>query len=236
MQVHYNKFKEDGQLSLNLVFAHYHFNNETQGTDSIDKFFTHLRLRAEDCRYVPFCIGPEKKSFMFKIGSAVNIISCQIYAHFGLSYGMQPPDSKLTSYSGDHIKVNGKVKLQCAYKCSSIGAMFYLVGTSTRPLIGLQSSLDLDLLHSTYSVDKLPTGTLGPLNKHSVMSNYEELFKGIGKLPENIELHQIKVREIFHCFHNMLPITPVYNGYIVNDIFCTPYCIYPLPPHPFRAL
>ena len=33
------------------MFAHFRFNNEVQGNDSIDKFVTRLRLRARDCRY-----------------------------------------------------------------------------------------------------------------------------------------------------------------------------------------
>jgi hypothetical protein len=51
VSIHYGKFKEHVQPTLNPVFARYRFKNETQGSDSIDKFVTRLRLRANDCRY-----------------------------------------------------------------------------------------------------------------------------------------------------------------------------------------
>ena len=38
-------------MMLNPIFARYRFNNEVQGSDSIDAFVTRLKLRAQDCNY-----------------------------------------------------------------------------------------------------------------------------------------------------------------------------------------
>ena len=39
------------QPNLNPIFARYRFNNEVQGSDSIDAFVKKLKLRAQDCNY-----------------------------------------------------------------------------------------------------------------------------------------------------------------------------------------
>lgn len=47
----YSRFKTHVQPKLNPIFARYRFNNEIQGTDSIDAFVTRLRIRARDCNF-----------------------------------------------------------------------------------------------------------------------------------------------------------------------------------------
>ena len=51
LDLHYRKFKEHVQPKLNPIFSRYKFNNEVQGSDSIDAFVTRLRLAARDCSF-----------------------------------------------------------------------------------------------------------------------------------------------------------------------------------------
>jgi hypothetical protein len=70
--------------------------------------------KTPDRAFVSLQIGPEKLRLTFKIdtGSAVNIISHQIYDQLRRNFPLEPLDYQLTSYSGDFIKVQGKVRLQ----------------------------------------------------------------------------------------------------------------------------
>ena len=51
LEAHYKRFQTYVQPKLNSVFARFRFYNEVQGADSIDKFITRLRLRAQDCKF-----------------------------------------------------------------------------------------------------------------------------------------------------------------------------------------
>ena len=47
----YTRFKDYVQPKLNPIFARFKFNNIIQGSDSVEKFVTKLRLAAADCRF-----------------------------------------------------------------------------------------------------------------------------------------------------------------------------------------
>jgi hypothetical protein len=49
-QKYHDKFKSRVQPTINSVFARYKFNIEVQGSESIDKFVTRLRINATDCK------------------------------------------------------------------------------------------------------------------------------------------------------------------------------------------
>ena len=51
MDTYYGRFKNHVQPKLNPIFVRYRFNNEVQGSDSIDAFVTRLKLRAQDYNY-----------------------------------------------------------------------------------------------------------------------------------------------------------------------------------------
>ena len=156
----------------------------------IDTVSANSSSQPPDRAFVLIDLGPNKTPVNFKIdtGSECNIISHETFQKLKLSYPLEPPDSKLTSYSGDLIKVIGKVRLPCSYKSNKISASFYVVENSATSLIGLRSSLDLRLIKMTYSVEnsrKEPK----ILTKDSVMSEYKTLFNGIGVIPGFAKLH-----------------------------------------------
>ena len=51
LEPHFKRFKAHVQPKLNPIFARYRFNNEIQGSDTIDNFVTRLRIRAQDCEF-----------------------------------------------------------------------------------------------------------------------------------------------------------------------------------------
>lgn len=52
LQTYYDKYLAHVQPKLNPIFARYKFNNELQGTSTIDQFVTRLKLLAVDCNFV----------------------------------------------------------------------------------------------------------------------------------------------------------------------------------------
>lgn len=145
-----------------------------------------------DRALVSLLIGPKQQSVQFKLdtGSAVNIISCQIFNSLRLTGPLEPPDSKLTSYSGNMIPVLGKVQLHCRYKAKDILTTFYVVDTAAPPLLGFRSCIDLGLIQLTYSVDmSTPADTTTGLTKQVIMTKHADLFQGVGKIPGKCKLH-----------------------------------------------
>ena len=51
LKTFYSRFKKHVQPTLNPIFARYQFNNEVQGSETIDSFVTRLRLKARDCSF-----------------------------------------------------------------------------------------------------------------------------------------------------------------------------------------
>lgn len=51
LKTYYEKIQKHTQPKLNPVFARFRFNNEVQGTDSIDKFVTRLKLKKRDGKF-----------------------------------------------------------------------------------------------------------------------------------------------------------------------------------------
>ena len=152
-----------------------------------DRVFTNLLL------------GPKKHSVSFKIdtGSVANILPYSHYKNLNLSNPLKPPDCKLTSYTGETLPVLGTVNLACRANSRSIQAKFHVVQSETTPLFGLKTSLDLELIKLTLSVeqDNLDNIKLQPLTKDAVVSKYCDLFTGIGNIQGECSLH-LKENEI----------------------------------------
>ena len=62
---------------------------------------------------------------------------------------------------------------------------FYVVESFAPPLLSLKTSLDLGLIQLTHSVDH----SSGTLDKPAILSQYKDLFEGIGLLPGTCSLH-----------------------------------------------
>lgn len=133
-------------------------------------------------------LGPNFKQTKFKIdtGSSVNTLPLKCFESLNVSSPLEPPDAKLTSYSGDSIQVHGKVVLNCVHKQTQLNATFYVVNDSAPPLLSLQTSVDLGLIELTYAINQ---AQYQPMTKSRVMTKYSDLFKVVGTLPGKSKLH-----------------------------------------------
>ncbi|XP_052809376.1 uncharacterized protein K02A2.6-like [Mya arenaria] len=129
-------------------------------------------------------IGPVKKPIKFKIdtGSMVNILPNNVYRQLKVHGPLSIASHKLTSYTGDSLKVLGTVDLPCGYKEHMVTATFYIVETNSQPLLSLTTSVDLELIKLIYAVDKSSS-------KHDIVTEYNDIFQGVGLLPGKCQLH-----------------------------------------------
>lgn len=119
-------------------------------------------------------------------GSQVNILPYRVFKQLRMKHPLLPPDNVLTSYTGDKLSVLGKTKIQVSYNGQSVSSDFYVVETDSPPLLSLHTSLDLGLIRFTFAVDNQANSGL---DKTQVLSEYKDLFQGIGLLPGTCTLH-----------------------------------------------
>ena len=118
--------------------------------DTVNKSFSHY-----DQAFATVNIGPKKTPIKFKIdtGSQVNIIPLSTFRELNIKHPLLPPETQLSSYTGNPLNVRGTINLNCRYKAKQIETLFYVVETSRTPLMSLKTSLDLSLIQLIYSVD-----------------------------------------------------------------------------------
>ena len=110
------------------------------------------------------------------------------FRELNIKHPLLPPETQLSSYTGNPLNVRGTINLNCRYKAKQIETLFYVVETSRTPLMSLKTSLDLSLIQLIYSVDN-PGGQNEICTKELIMREYPDLFKGVGLIPGDVELH-----------------------------------------------
>ena len=116
----------------------------------------------------------------------VNIFPKHKFESLNAKIPLEVPDSKINLIFRRLYSSNRKVTLACMYRHSQVNAVFYIVNNNAPPLDGLQTSVDLGLIKLTYDVycdnNKYMT-------KESMLSEYGDLFKGVGIIPGKSKLH-----------------------------------------------
>ncbi|XP_045182664.2 uncharacterized protein K02A2.6-like [Mercenaria mercenaria] len=137
--------------------------------------------------FITIEVGPKYKDVEFKLdtGSHVNIIPRSIWNCLGIHDPLRPTDRKLTAYDGTYLKVDGQANLKVRHKDTAVVSLeeFYVVNTSSTPLLGLKTCISMNLI--MINVDNLDMA----LNKEDVLSRYPDIFQGIGQLPGECEIH-----------------------------------------------
>ncbi len=133
--------------------------------------------------FVDIEVGPKFQNIKFKLdtGSQVNILPENIYRKLNLQHVLQKSTSKLSAYNGSSLESVGYCKLPCRCAITDLSIGFHVVCTDSPPILGLNTCLDLELVKLTYSVETTCTSNIAePLNKETVLSEYADVFKGIG--------------------------------------------------------
>ena len=160
--------------------------------DTLNSFFVHtvgLSSSQPDQVFVKVSVGSlndcTEIDCKIDTGSQINCLPVSVYKSINHAPTLEPSNATLTAYSGDRLSVRGKIVLDCMYKGRSVNTEFYVVESFAPPLLSLKTSLDLGLIQLTHSVDH----SSGTLDKPAILSQYKDLFEGIGLLPGTCSLH-----------------------------------------------
>lgn len=116
-------------------------------------------------------------------GSQVNIISRYKYNILSLDLNLinSCHDVRLTSYSNDRIPILGKVTLVCkVLSCQEQPIDFFVTSVDQRTILGLNTCDKLGLIQRNFAT--FQSGNNGD-GYNKLLSQYENLFEGIGLLP-----------------------------------------------------
>lgn len=94
--------------------------------------------------------GSDKTHFTFKLdtGSQVNIIPKHVCNSLGLShmYQLKQTDQNLSAYNGNPVCFFRCFELNCTYKGESQSLTFHVVETTSPPMLGMRTCLDVGLV------------------------------------------------------------------------------------------
>lgn len=165
-------------------------------SDSEPEFFIDI-IEANHNHDQAFCnlfLGSDKTPIKFKLdtGSQVNIIPKQVLNSLGLShmYDLKQTDQKLSAYNGNPLRSLGCFELNCTYKGQSQSLTFHVVETTSFPILGMRACLDFVLIKLVYSCNLDTTqDNSEPLIASRVMSEFSEVFEGIGLFRGECSIH-----------------------------------------------
>ena len=132
-------------------------------------------------------VGPKSTSLKFKIdsGAQVNIIPRSIFRSLGIKHPLCTTHKALTAYDGTPLKVDGQITLTCTYHSKKLEAQFFIVDTTSTPILGLETCLALNLMKLVLAVQNEETS----YTKQDVISKYADIFDGLGELEGESDIH-----------------------------------------------
>lgn len=126
-------------------------------------------------------IPPQKVRFKVDTGAQANTIPVNIFQTLFQDVALKPATRRLTDYGGHPLNVDGKCKLQCRYKDSSLLLDFHIVDTSAPPVLAMKACRDLNLVKIVMAVNE-EKETLD-IDSQSILEEYADVFQGIGEFP-----------------------------------------------------
>ncbi|XP_060600522.1 uncharacterized protein K02A2.6-like [Ruditapes philippinarum] len=145
--------------------------------------------------FTEILIGNSKKAVQMKLdtGSQVNILPLSTFQGLGIKAPLEKPTSKLTAYNGNSLHCKGQITLPCSHAVSgqAKNVTFHVVDTKSPPLLGCESCLGFKLIEFAHSVqnDYNHRNKEAFLTKESLLTDYAQVFDGIGLLPGECNIH-----------------------------------------------
>ena len=132
-------------------------------------------MGADEC-YTTLDIEGHSVKFKVDTGSQVNILPSSVYRQLNVRHKLAKPTTRLTSYSGEDLKVQGHTSLRSRDRLID----FYIVETTQNPILGLQTSQELGIVKIVLNVDRT----------NCFFKRHFKLFQGLGclKTPYHIKI------------------------------------------------
>ncbi|XP_044764622.1 uncharacterized protein K02A2.6-like isoform X2 [Coccinella septempunctata] len=129
------------------------------------------------------------KLVYFKIdtGAECNVLPVEALETVDPVAKIMPQNVILTAYNGTKLQVKGSTELDCVIRGKIHRLKFYVVKNGGKPILGLRSILNLNLLKVIDSVSQesnfLSQGEVIFTSKEIVLQKYSEVFGGLGCFP-----------------------------------------------------
>ena len=124
-------------------------------------------LGTDEC-YTTLDIEGHSVKFKVDTGSQVNILPSSVYKQLKVRSKLAKPTTRLTSYSGEDLKVQGHTSLHSQDKLIDV----YIVETTQNPILGLSTSQELGIIKIVLNVDRT----------NCFFKRHSKLFQGLGCL------------------------------------------------------
>ncbi|KAK2705876.1 hypothetical protein QYM36_016028 [Artemia franciscana] len=116
--------------------------------------------------------------FKIDTGAQVNILPSQYLDKLSPKPKLLKATQRLTSYCGSTIPYVGVCNIPCYYKNGPTQQLtFFVVESNTTRIIGFKASKDMNLIKLVLNIEESP------------VSEYSDVFKGIGKLETECEIY-----------------------------------------------
>ena len=116
-------------------------------------------------------------SFKIDTGAQVNILPFRVFLNLQNCPNLQPSKFRLSAYNGTNIPVKGCCILCITHGITSILVLFHVLDNDSSPILGFQTSQNLDLIRRTMKIDRCVPDYL---------QQYTDSFGKIGCLKKNI--------------------------------------------------
>ena len=119
-------------------------------------------------------------SFKLDTGAECNVISLALAND--LNAQVQPTSMLLKSFGGHQLDTVGKCLLETKAKEAkgSTPLEFYVLRDNVRPLLGLESCLDLELITLNNKVEQIGLSVNEGQEKFTLLDEFQDVFKGLG--------------------------------------------------------
>jgi RNase H-like domain found in reverse transcriptase/Reverse transcriptase (RNA-dependent DNA polymerase)/Integrase zinc binding domain len=159
---------------------------ETEQADSEEEYYVESLnlqvdtvLQAKDNEWLEnIMLNGTKISFKLDSGSQVNVISFDTYNRLKVKPALLDTKAKISAYTGHGITLKGKCTLDCQVRGQSQSCEFYVTCPNYPPILGKQACEELGLLQRVIHT----TSRRSPCSPQDIVSEYEDVFKGVGKL------------------------------------------------------
>ena len=121
-------------------------------------------------------------SFKLDTGAECNVISLALAND--LNAQVQPTIMLLKSFGGHQLNTVGKCLLETKAKETkgSTPLEFYVLRDNVRPLLGLESCLDLELITLNNKVEQIGLSVNEVQEKFTLLDEFQDVFKGLGRV------------------------------------------------------
>jgi transposase InsO family protein len=171
-------------------------------TDSDDEFYIGTveadeqnQIQSKPSNWnVTVCVEGKQVTLKIDSGAQINTLPLSVYQKV-TKQPLQSTKTRLVGYFGQARRPCGKATLAVEYKGRYIPVEFQIIDQEVKPVLGLQTSLQMNLIQRIYTLN---TAEEDPIQ---VLSEYPELFEGLGRIRDveyNIEI-DTTVKPVVHA-------------------------------------